>query len=724
MNRILTGIAIAIIGISVIASFFFERSLWGLSSWGAVSAYAALAAALALAPQLFRKTPADPFRRIRPIQKPLVRFLVVAAVSIAAFRLLGARHDLWGERITLASALEHGRWLPAGPLATFVRWSVHRLMNGVFLWSAPETIAFFAVIAGTLFVFVAMRAAGAVFQSEEERGLRPLATAAFLANGFVRIFLGGGNAAFAALLATAFLIYAVELARGRRTLVLPALLFAAAVLSHVSAAYLLPAFLYAAWISLRAPALRKRSLAALALPAAAWLAMEIAGALRGYATPARFLRGYALSAAAGFARGGASAAAAPALDAVNAFLIIGPASIVALALLVTRRADPTRQRLPATEARAGRLLALAAIGALALVAVSARGIDGGLRWHVIASGGPALSLYALWAVRTRAAAVEGTRRAVAALFIAGVFHTIPLILMCVAPRFAEHRILTLPLDAGRAEMILAEQAEDDGDRIGAKKWYEASLAENPANPTAERRLGSMAMKEAEYPEAISHYLNAHELAPADPRYRFELAEALIGNRWFPEAIAHLETLTAAYPESVAFWRGLGFARNNGNRYGEAVAAYERALELEPRNEQNVMNLVSALFNRGAELQTEKRYDEARALYERAIGLYPTDWHAYNNLAVMEMDRGDYGKAWEILDNTLKLHPYEATLHTNMGLVLEKEGRLTEAFQHYKTSVELDPLYSKAASHLERLAKQLGLSLDDQFDSQRSPLKSP
>ena len=396
----------------------------------------------------------------------------------------------------------------------------------------------------------------------------------------------------------------------------------------------------------------RRLLAAIALPIAAWALFEIAGASMGYATPARFIVSYAAHGVEDLARGGLASLGAAGLGALNALLIVGPASVAAIAFL----ARPKRSA-DALEAegrdRERRFLALAAGGGVVLVAVSALGVDGGLRWHAVASAGPAFALFALWSIRRRASSALDARRAVSALVLAGLFHVVPLVLLCDVQSFAERRLRTLPLHAGRAEAILGARAEDAGDRAAAKRWYEASIALDPSNASVESRLGDIAMKEWEYPSAITHYLNAHEIAPADPRRRFDLAEALIENRWFPEAIAHLETLVAAYPESVSYWRRLGFARNNGNRYEDAVAAYERALSLEPSIEQNARNLASALLNRAAELQVDKRYDEARLLYARVIGMFPDDWRAYNNLALMEIDIGNYAEAEKMLDSRVE-----------------------------------------------------------------------
>ena len=238
------------------------------------------------------------------------------------------------------------------------------------------------------------------------------------------------------------------------------------------------------------------------------------------------------------------------------------------------------------------------------------------------------------------------------------------------------------------------------------------------------RLGRIAMKREEYAEAITHFLDAHELKRDGPRERFDLAEALIANRWFPQAIAHLETLTVAYPDSVVFWKRLGYARNNGNRYVPAIAAYERALALEPRNEENLRNLVSALLNRGAELQDANRLEDARAMYDRVIETYPRDWRAFNNLATIEMKLGRMKEARALLDRALADYPYESSIHFNLGIVLEKLGDKKGALREMRLAHELNPVYSAAPVHIGRLEQELGIDRPAEPDSQRSPIESP
>ena len=212
------------------------------------------------------------------------------------------------------------------------------------------------------------------------------------------------------------------------------------------------------------------------------------------------------------------------------------------------------------------------------------------------------------------------------------------------------------------------------------------------------------MKQDYYMRAITRFHEAQRLRPGSILYRFELAEALIEHGWYEEAVGQLEFLTGAYPDSIRFWKRLGYARNHGGIFAEAITAYERALLMEPSNEKNVMALVSAVTNRGTELQKEGNVEEARDHYELAIKLYPIGWAAQNNLAALELDLGNIEEAYGILERTLKRHPAAAKLNLNMGLVLEKMGRYEEAYSYIRKSLELDPLSSGAEEHLNRLLR--------------------
>jgi tetratricopeptide (TPR) repeat protein len=509
----------------------------------------------------------------------------------------------------------------------------------------------------------------------------------------------------------------VEFLRGKRSLALPTLLLVAAALSHVSALFLLPGYLYTAVIGVRSPASRKASAGAVGLLCAAVVILELGISLAtGRPGPLRQLVS-ATAATLGSLSVTPGRLSTFLRDGLNEFLLIGPAPALCLFLLIGRGSSPKKGAAGSNrEGNAGFgdretgtiFFSITAVASFIAIAAASGRMEGGLRWHAAAAIGPALSICVLWIMSASLPDHEGFRKAALVCAALGLFHTIPWIIVNASPAAAEKRALALPLAPGRNELIVADAAFAGNDLVKARAWYLASLERDASNARANVAAGVIEMKQQEYLAAITHFANAHDLKPADTHYQLLLAEALIAKHWFPEAIKNLEELTARSPDSVAFWRKLGYARNNSGKYETAMAAYERALELEPRNAENLRNLVSALLNRGAQLQSSGEPSEAEALYSRVIAIFPEDWHAFNNLAVIEMRREDWKGAHEILSDALRLHSYEPSLHFNMGIVLEKLGKDREALDHMLTAKQLDPLYSKAPQHIERLQKKLGI----------------
>jgi len=140
----LTGL----IGLTLLASFIWKRALWGLSAWSAISPIVGLAAAVVIVPQLFLRSAPDPFRRFPRIPSRAARFIAIAAVAAVVLWLLRARHELWGERFSLAAALQRGGASWAAPLGTLVQRAAYLFVNAIFLANANSVLTFFSIAAG------------------------------------------------------------------------------------------------------------------------------------------------------------------------------------------------------------------------------------------------------------------------------------------------------------------------------------------------------------------------------------------------------------------------------------------------------------------------------------------------------------------------------------------------------------------------------------------------
>ena len=697
---------LAFLALSILGATIWRTALWGLGAWGAVSVpLGVLVAGIAIVIFAWQAAARHHLPSPRKRRAGVWRAVIACVAAFVILWLFRARHDLWGERHAIATAIEHGMLRrPGAPLGTALNWLFYRFMNATFIWNGASSSALLSILAGTGFVAAAIGTAG-LFSREDDGG--GSGAALLVANGFAVVFFGaGGNAPLAALLALLFMYAALRFVRGEIHLIVPVILFPLAVFAQLPTVYLAPAFVYLFWYAYRSPETRRQVIPALVTLIACWAALEIvfAAALHGNG-PSRYL--ISLSAGVIHARSNLihRDVMTHLLTAANGFLILGPASAAALVLLLTRTTG--RHAADERTRTEERLLALCAAPAILLFLAAAKRIDGGLRWDVFASTGPALALYTLCALRLRTVHAGTFRRATILLITLGVVHAVPLIVCSVHAGTAEKRLLSLPLELGRGSFIIAERAFENEEYQTAFDRYTAAIEQDQGNHMAYARLGTIYMKREEYIDAVTSYLAAVKRAPENREYRFLLSEAYIGKNWLEEAIDNLEQLTAAYPDSVRFWRRLGYARNHSNLYHEAIDAYKKALELEPDNDENVRNLTSAVLNRAAQLQKEEEYTEARALYEWAQQLYPTDWRAANNLAVMEMAMENIDKAYDILRTALLIHPFVPQLNLNMGLVLEKKGEDKAALSYLQKSAELDPLHSGAGPHIERLLGKLG-----------------
>ena len=687
-----------------LASFLAESALWGLSAYRFMSINWGLLLAIFVL-LLMNRTLADRIAgALSSFGRTKGAAFIAAAIFILIAFLLRSRHLYWGERLLMSRSIEKGLFFyPSAPLGVLVNYLFFRAVNSLFLLTGSISISLLSIIAGGCFVLGAFSLARTILGGDRA-DIAP-GVLVVLLNGFAVIFLGsGGNTHLAALFSLLYLTSALLHVRGRMPLLVPVLLFLIASLSHVSALYLLPSIIYLLARGLSRGGRRGGAVNAAFVTAGVWIIVEIAARILwdgpGPATNLlnRFLASLSIT--------GGDLIGETLMCALNALLVMGPAT-VAVFFFLSRppRGTPEEEGEPGTGRAEFLFLTAAVIPAYLLCLAAGWRVEHGLRWHIVASTGPAFAVYTLFSLRRLFPEPQRLRRVMTVVAMLGLFHALPLVLTNAIPDAAERRLLSLPLSEGQGETILGTRALERGELDQAEKWLTEAAEKDSLNDVARYCLGKVHMEQDFYLRAVTRFHEAHMLHPASIQYRFDLAQALIEHGWYREAVEQLEYLTENYPDSLRFWKRLGYARNHGGMFEEAIRAYERALLMEPSNEQNVLSLVSALTNRGTELQKEGNVDEARAYYEMAIKLYPIGWAAQNNLAAMELELGNVEKAYGLLERALKRHPAAAKLNLNMGLALEQMGRYEEAYSYIRKSLELDPMSPGAEGHLNRLLEK-------------------
>ena len=128
---------------------------------------------------------------------------------------------------------------------------------------------------------------------------------------------------------------------------------------------------------------------------------------------------------------------------------------------------------------------------------------------------------------------------------------------------------------------------------------------------------------------------------------------------------------------------LGAAAYFAGLKAEALAACDRALEINPQYAQ-------AHYNRGVVLDDLGRTAEALAAYDRALEINPQDAQAHYNRGVALSALGRKAEALAAYDRALEINPQYAQAHYNRGNVLDDLGRKAEAEEAYRSAIRLAP----------------------------------
>lgn len=110
--------------------------------------------------------------------------------------------------------------------------------------------------------------------------------------------------------------------------------------------------------------------------------------------------------------------------------------------------------------------------------------------------------------------------------------------------------------------------------------------------------------------------------------------------------------------------------------------------------------VSELFARGISLEEDPNSQtQAIATYERVLELDPDHAAAHINLGTLYYNRQDCGGAEEHYRRAIEIDPRYALAYFDLGNVLDETGRVAEAIQTYHAALQLAPTYADAHYNL-------------------------
>ena len=250
------------------------------------------------------------------------------------------------------------------------------------------------------------------------------------------------------------------------------------------------------------------------------------------------------------------------------------------------------------------------------------------------------------------------------------------------------RMPDLPMLRERVRARLAEIYLRGSDHKRAVEQLEAIVRDEPTNPQAYYFLGSIALEENRWADAVEHFKKTILLNPAFEQAYYDLANAQLASGKASDALATLEAARKKFPQNfvVEFMTGLVLARQKA--YSEAISHYTAAEVIAKATEPRRLNQ-GFYFQLGAAHEQKGDLTAAEECFEKCLQLAPDFAAAMNYLGYMWAEHGtNLARARELIEKALKLEPENAAYLDSLGWVLFRLHDPGQALEYVLKAVEL------------------------------------
>ena len=150
-----------------------------------------------------------------------------------------------------------------------------------------------------------------------------------------------------------------------------------------------------------------------------------------------------------------------------------------------------------------------------------------------------------------------------------------------------------------------------------------------------------------------------------------------------EAIAHFQKALQIKPDSAEAHNNLGNVLLQKGRVDEAMVHYQKTLQIKPDSAEAHNNLGNALLQKG-------RVDEAMVHYQKTLQIKPDSAGACYNLGNALLKKGQVDEAIVQYQKALQIKPDFADAHYSLGSLLLQKGNVDEAIAHFRKTLQLKP----------------------------------
>jgi tetratricopeptide (TPR) repeat protein len=284
---------------------------------------------------------------------------------------------------------------------------------------------------------------------------------------------------------------------------------------------------------------------------------------------------------------------------------------------------------------------------------------------------------------------------------------------------------TVPFDQvtsardGMAEVFFTIGAALHGEAADDYTLLYARLAAhlNPGLIDAQLLSAELLDRLGQYDLAVATYQTIPQDSP--DRFSAELGRAEVLRRAAkPDAaIEVLEALAQDFPEHALVHSALGDLLRQQERYGDAAAAYDRALQF---TEDGAPAQWALYYARGICHERLKDWTRSEADFRRALALSPDQPQVLNYLGYSMVEKQvNLDEALEMIERAVAARPDSGYIVDSLGWVLFRLGRYGDAVGHMETAVELMPVDAVVNDHLGDVYWAVGRFREAEFQWRRA-----
>jgi tetratricopeptide (TPR) repeat protein len=268
--------------------------------------------------------------------------------------------------------------------------------------------------------------------------------------------------------------------------------------------------------------------------------------------------------------------------------------------------------------------------------------------------------------------------------------------------------------AGNSALSRAADLEERGQFAESEQIYLAQEKHFPKNAEILFHLGTLRMRQNDWPKAIEYLENCRALQPQNTDVLFYLAQAYYLKGELAQAQKLILSAARLAPKEAAVLQKAGEYLCEGNDCGPGLDDLLKARKLDPALENIDMDLGMAYYKLF-------KHQEAQPLLEAVFRKDPNNLVAALILGEIAASQGNWKKARGLDEYVLTRKPRNTSALKDLGTALVALGKDEEALSPLREALDIDPSLSEVHFQLGRALRNLGRSEESlhEMESYRS-----